>query len=344
MREKEILGRLVCGEQLNKEEAYSLMLHIVEEAFTPAQLGAILAMLRLRKETGEELSGFVRAIRERAIPFPVSPSVEVADNCGTGGDGTGTFNISTASALLAVGAGVKVVKHGNRAVSSSSGSADFLEHLGIPIEASPQTMQALFGGTGFAFLYAPLYHPAMRVVQGVRKDLGIRTVFNLLGPLVNPCRVHYKLVGVCEPELLFPVGEALGELGVKKGLVVWGEPGMDEVSLVGKSEMVLVTEGRLEAFSFHPQEVGLRTCALSELRGGGPRENATLFFEILQGKLKGPLRDAVVLNAAFLLWLCGRASSLSRALQFLEDVLTSGRALRAVEAIIDAARIAGVAS
>lgn len=344
MRGKAILGRLVCGEQLNREEAYHLMCDIVGEAFTPAQLGAILAMLRLRKETGEELSGFVRAIRERAIPFPVSPSIEVADNCGTGGDGTGTFNISTASALLAVGAGVKVVKHGNRAVSSSSGSADFLEHLGIPIEASPQTMQALFADTGFAFLYAPLYHPAMRVVQGVRKELGIRTVFNLLGPLVNPCRVHYKLVGVCEPELLFPVGEALRELGVKKGLVVWGEPGMDEVSLVGKSEMVLVTEGMLETFSFHPQEVGLRTCTLSELRGGSPEENATLFFEILQGKLKGPLRDAVVLNAAFLLWLCERASSLSEALQLLEDVLTSGRALRTVEAIVDTARATGVAS
>ncbi|MEN3185526.1 MAG: anthranilate phosphoribosyltransferase [Atribacterota bacterium] len=341
---KEILGQLANGEKLDKEEAYRLMLNIMEETFTPVQLGAILAMLRLRRESGEELSGFVRAIREKAVPFTVSPSVDVVDNCGTGGDGMGTFNFSTASAILAVGAGVRIVKHGNRAVSSSSGSADFLECLGIPIEAPPQAMQTLFKETGFTFLYAPRYHPAMKVVQGVRRELGMRTVFNLLGPLVNPCRVHYKLVGVYEPGLLFPVGEALLELGVKKGLVVWGEPGIDEVSLAGKSEMVLVTNGKLKSFSFHPQDVGFQTCALSELRGGNPKDNVALFFEILRGKQKGPLRNALLLNAAFLLWLCEQSSSLSRALQFLESILASGQALRTVETIVDTARGMEVAS
>lgn len=344
MRGKEALEKLVGDERLSQEEAKSLMKAMIEGVYTPVQLGAILAVLQAKGETGEELSGFVEAIRERALPFLLPSPAEVADNCGTGGDGIGTFNISTAAALLAVSAGVKMVKHGNRSVTSRSGSADFLEGLGIPVDVSPEVMQSLFIQTGFAFLYAPRYHPAMRAVQGVRKELGIRTVFNLLGPLVNPCAVHYKLVGVYDPGLLEPVGEALGVLGVKRALVVWGEPGMDEVSLVGESRMVLVEAGKMIPLTFHPREVGLKTCLLSDLQGGSPDENVALFLDLLRGKFRGPLKEALLLNAAFLVWLGGRTESVTEALLLLEEALDRGRALRTVENIVAVGQEMEVAS
>jgi len=333
---KEILERMINGERLQREEAYRIMQGILEGYYTPVQLGAMLALLRRQKETGEELSGFVEAIRKKAVPFVLPYPVPVADNCGTGGDGTGSFNISTAAAFLAVSVGVKMVKHGNRSVTSRSGSADFLEALGIPIAVSPDTMGVLFEKTGFAFLYAPLYHPAVGAMQAVRKDLGIRTVFNLLGPLVNPCTVHYKLMGVYDPELLEPVGRVLATLSVKRGLVVWGEPGMDEVSLAGESRMIMVEGERMTPFTFHPREVGLHVCSVSDLQGGSPQENAALFFDILQGKNRGPLRDAVLLNAAFLVWLSEKAPGVHQAFRLLEEALESGRVLRTVETIIEA--------
>ncbi|MGC8778611.1 MAG: anthranilate phosphoribosyltransferase, partial [Candidatus Caldatribacteriaceae bacterium] len=326
MMGREILERLVNGERLDEGEAYLMMRGVMEGNFSLVQLGAMLAVLQMRGEEGEELSGFVRAVREKAVPFSVSSQVPVADNCGTGGDNAGTFNISTAAALLSVSVGIKMVKHGNRSVTSRSGSADFLEHLGIPVEASPEAMRFLFEKTGFAFLYAPRYHPAMRAVQGVRKELGIRTVFNLLGPLVNPCAVDYKLVGVYDPRLLEPVGMVLGTLRVKRGLVVFGEPGMDEVSLAGESQMALWEEGAMRFFTFHPREVGLPQCSLADLQGGTPEENVHIFLDILRGKERGALRKAVLLNAAFLLWLSERTFSVAEALGLLEAAIESGRA------------------
>ncbi|MGQ9473863.1 MAG: anthranilate phosphoribosyltransferase [Candidatus Caldatribacteriaceae bacterium] len=343
MMGRKILERLIGGGRLSEEESYLVMQGIMEGSFTPLQIGAILSLLRTRREEGEELAGFVRAIRERAVPFVIPEAEAVADNCGTGGDGAGTFNISTASALLAVSLGVKIVKHGNRSVTSHSGSADFIERLGIKIEVSPSAMQTLFDQTGFAFLYAPLYHPAMRAVQEVRRELKIRTVFNLLGPLVNPCAIHYKLVGVYDPGLLEPVGKVLLHLGVKRGLVVWGEPGMDEVSLVGESKMALVEGGSLHFFSFHPQEVGLEVCKLSDLGGGNPQENVEVFWKILRNEYGGPLRDALLINAAFLVWLSEQAASVSDALKALDEALKSGRVLQVVEDIISCAKGVGVA-
>lgn len=343
MRGKEILERLIGGVRLSEEEAYLLMQGIMDGSFTPLQIGAILSLLRTRREEGEELAGFVKAIRERAVPFMIQDAIAVADNCGTGGDGAGTFNISTGSAFLAIALGVKMVKHGNRSLTSHSGSADFIERLGMKIDVPPSAMRTIFDQTGFAFLYAPLYHPAMRAVQEIRRELKIRTVFNLLGPLVNPCAVHYKLVGVYDPGLLEPVGKVLLHLGVKRGLVVWGEPGMDEVSLVGESKMALVERGNVYFFSFHPREVGLQVCELSDLGGGSPEENVGVFWEILRSEYRGPLRDALLLNAAFLVWLSGQAGSVLDALKALDEAVRSGRVLQVVEGVISCAKGVGVA-
>ncbi len=332
---KAILEKLVQGETLTQEGAYSLMQAIMDGSVTPLQVAGILCALRMRKVVGEELAGFMQAMRERALAFPTSIGGDLADNCGTGGDGQGTFNFSTASALLAVAAGVRVVKHGNRSVSSQSGSADFLEHLGFPVDLSPSFMRVLFEHTGFAFLYAPLYHPAMRVVQPIRKELGIRTVFNLLGPLVNPCSVDYKLVGVYDYDLLSPVAEALRLSGVKRGVVVWGEPGIDEVSLAGVTHVALVERGTLRFMVFSPEEVGYKRCTVSDLQGGRPEENVTLFFRILRGEEGGPIREALLLNAAFLVWVSGRAGDVGEALRILEELLAQGEALRVVENIVE---------
>ncbi len=338
---KDMLEHLLQGGKLTQEDAYRLMQAIMEGTITPLQVAGMLCALRMRRVEGEELAGFMQAMRKKALPFSVFAPEGLADNCGTGGDGRGTFNFSTASALLAVAGGVRVVKHGNRAVSGQSGSADFLEHLGFPIDLAPPLMQAVFDATGFAFLYAPLYHPAMRVVQPIRKELGIRTIFNLLGPLVNPCPIDYKLVGVYERSLLTPVIEALKLSGVKRGMVLWGEPGIDEVSLVGETHLVYLAGETVQFSVFRPEEVGYRRCELADLKGGTPQENVDLFLRILRGKERGPIREALLLNAASFLWVSGRGESIGEALGILEELLCTGEALRVVENIVETGRRVG---
>ncbi|WP_438315304.1 anthranilate phosphoribosyltransferase [Candidatus Caldatribacterium sp. SIUC1] len=335
---EEILLRVLHGEVLGASEAYTLMHALMSGEFTQAQMGAILGILRVRGERKEELLGFARAMRDFATPFPIPSGCLVADNCGTGGDGQGTLNISTGAALLAFALGVPIVKHGNRSVSSRSGSADFLEHLGFPVDLARDAMERLFAATGFAFLYAPLYHPAMRAVQGVRRELKVRTVFNILGPLTTPCSVAYKMVGVYDPKLLEPVAHVLSFLGVRRGLVVWGEPGVDEVSVSGKTHCLLVGEGRTSPLTFHPHEVGFPEYPVEEIQGGDPAENARLFLNILSGEVRGAHRDALVVNAAFLVWLSERAGTLTEAVQKVERAIDSGQALERVKELLEVAQ------
>ncbi|MCS7241784.1 MAG: anthranilate phosphoribosyltransferase [Candidatus Caldatribacterium sp.] len=330
--------RLLTGESLTTPEAYALMCDLMRGDFTPAQMGAILGILRVRGETKEELLGFAQAMRDFAVPFVVPSGVLVADNCGTGGDGQHTLNISTGAALLAFALGVPVVKHGNRSVSSRSGSADFLENLGFPVDLPKASMEALFAKTGFAFLYAPLYHPAMRTVQGVRKELGVRTVFNILGPLTTPCSIAYKMVGVYDPKLLEPVAYVLLLLGVRRGLVVWGEPGVDEVSVSGVTHCILVSGGKMEAFSFHPREVGLPEYPVEAIRGGDAKDNVRLFLAVLQNTHQGAHYDALVLNAAFLVWLAERADTVSQAFAQVKEAIQSGKALARVRELVAVAQ------
>lgn len=335
---KEVFTQLLNGDVLTASQAYALMGALMRGEFTPAQMGAILGVLRVRGESKEELFGFAQAMRDHAVPFSVPSGVLVADNCGTGGDGRGTVNLSTGAALLAFSLGVPVVKHGNRSVSSRSGSADFLESLGFPIDLPREAMEALFAQTGFAFLYAPLYHPAMRAVQGVRRELGVRTVFNILGPLTTPCAVAYKMVGVYSPDLLEPVAYVLSLLGVRRGLVVWGEPGVDEVSVSGGTRGVFVDQGRMEPFTLHPAEVGLSEYPVEAIQGGSAEENARLFLDILEGKRKGAHYDALLLNAAVLVWLAEKAETISGALEKVEEAIASGEALVKVRKLIATAQ------
>ena len=334
---RDFLEYLIEGKRLSRKDSYSLMRNLMEGEFTSSQMGALLSSLRMRKEDGEEITGFAEAMREKAVNFSVS-SLSVADNCGTGGDGEGTFNISTASAFVALSSGLKIVKHGNRSVSSRCGSADLLENLGIKVDMEREKMQILFEETGFAFLYAPLYHPATRAVQGVRKELGIRTVFNLLGPLTNPCPMDYKLVGVYSPELIEPVASTLVSLGVKRGLVVWGEPGVDEISTIGESKLALVEGDKITFSSFHPEEAGFPTRDIEELRGGTPPENAQIFMNILQGEEKGARREAIVLNSAFLLWIGEKARDLEEAIEKVEEAIDSGRVLQTLKKVVRISR------
>ncbi len=335
---KEVLVRLLNGGILTTPEAYALMHELMQGNLTPAQMGAILGVLRIRGEGKEELLGFAQAMRDFAVPFSVPPGVLVADNCGTGGDAQGTLNISTGAALLAFTLGVPVVKHGNRSVSSRSGSADFLESLGFPVDLPKASMEMLFATTGFAFLYAPLYHPAMRTVQGVRRELGVRTVFNILGPLTTPCPVAYKMVGVYDSKLLEPVAYVLSLLGVRRGLVVWGEPGVDEVSISGRTHCILVSEGKMQHLTFHPREVGLSEYPVEAIRGGSASDNARIFLEILQGGQKGAHHDVLLLNTAFFVWLAEKAVTIRDALEQVEEAIRSGKALKKVQELVAAAR------
>lgn len=335
---KEIFARLLDGEVLTMSQAYALMCDLMQGNFTPAQMGAILGVLRIRGEKKEELLGFAQAMRDFAVPFSIPSGAFVADNCGTGGDAKYTLNISTGAALLAFALGVPVVKHGNRSVSSRSGSADFLESLGFPIDLPKDSMEKLFAQTGFAFLYAPLYHPAMRTVQGVRKELGVHTVFNILGPLTTPCSIAYKMVGVYNLELLEPVAYVLSLLGVRRGLVVWGEPGVDEVSVSGTTHCVLVDGERVHAFTFHPRELGLSEHPVEAVRGGDASDNVRLFLEVLKGERQGAHRDALVLNAAFLIWLAERAKTVSQAFRQVMEAIQSGKALAKVQELVAVAR------
>jgi len=331
----EILNGLMERRNYGFEESYQLMSSLMDERFSSSQISAILCAFRFKGETSQEIAGFASAMRDKAIPFPIGKNMMAIDNCGTGGDGRGTFNISTASALLAHAMGLKVIKHGNRSVSSHCGSADFLEALGLRIDLPAERMRYFFDQTGFAFLYAPLYHPAMKVVQQVRKELGIRTVFNLLGPLTNPAPITHKVVGVYKPDLVEPVAQALLRLGVRRGIVFWGEPGIDEVSISGVTRIALIDQGSIRNWEFHPEQIGLTTCPIEEITGGNPQTNARLFLDLLQGEdTQGTLGRIVILNTAFLVWVVYPEFRLRDLYIQIETLLTSGMAREKIQHLI----------
>ncbi|MCD6156057.1 MAG: anthranilate phosphoribosyltransferase [Candidatus Atribacteria bacterium] len=335
MEAPKILEKITSGERLDFSQAASLMKAIMEERISPLHTAAILASLRLRGEASEEIAGFASAMREKAVPFTI-PTKEAVDNCGTGGDGKSTFNISTASALLGWACGVPIVKHGNRSISSKSGSADFLEALGIKIDLPPKEMQRAFLKTQFAFLFAPLYHPAMKAVQPIRKELGIRTAFNLLGPLTNPAPVNYRVIGVYDQKLLPLVAGAMEHLKVKRACTIWGEPGVDEASVSGVTYFVLLEEGRVKGeFTLHPEEVGFERLPLEAIKGADPSENARTFLKLLEErKVDTPLSRAIVLNTAFLLYVYGKTATIPEGIQLAEQTLSSGKALEKLRSLI----------
>lgn len=329
------IKKIVAGEDLTRDEAAEVMGCVMAGEATAAQIAALLVALRMKGETAEELAGFAQVMRQNAVKVPVKKA-NVVDTCGTGGDIHDTFNISTAAAFVAAAAGVPVAKHGNRSVTSRCGSADVLEALGIPLDLAPQQVGRCVDEVGIGFLFAPALHPAMRHAAPVRRELGLRTVFNLLGPLTNPADARRQVLGVFAPEWVRPVAEALLELGAVHAMVVHGVDGLDELSTLGPTLVAEVRDGRVREFTLAPEDFGLPRCSVSDLAGGSPEESAAMLLEVLGGA-PGPRADIVALNAGAAIYVGGLAADLREGLAVARRMLESGAATNKLEELREAA-------
>ena len=326
------ISELMDGRDLTQEGARNVMRSIMDGEATPAQIGAFLVALRIKGETADEIAGCAEAMREHVLV--VRPArTDLVDTAGTGGDGAGTFNISTAAALVAAAAGAGVAKHGNRAVSSSSGSADVLEALGFNLELPPETIARSIDELGFGFLFAPTHHPAMRHAAPVRRDLATRTVFNVLGPLTNPAGARAQVVGVYAPELVPTIAEVLARLGAERAFVVHGAAGVDELSPAGPNLVCEVANGQVRRREIDPLDLGIERCAPEELGGGDPADNAETIRRIFAGA-EGGKRDAVLLNAAGAIAAGGLARDLGEGVELAREAIDSGAAGERLEALI----------
>jgi anthranilate phosphoribosyltransferase len=326
------LAQLLDGHDLSRDEAREAMNSIMSGEATPAQIGGFLVALRLKGETAEEIAGCAEAMRAHVLA--VKPKREdLVDTAGTGGDGGRTFNISTAAALVAAAAGAGVAKHGNRAVSSNSGSADVLEALGFNLELPADRIAESIDTLGFGFLFAPTHHPAMKHAAPVRKELAARTVFNVLGPLTNPAGARAQVVGVYSPDLVKTLAEVLASLGARRAFVVHGAGGIDELSPAGANLVCEVVDGGVREREIDPLELGIERCAPEELRGGSPAENASAIREVFAGG-NGGRRDAILLNAAGAIAAGGHAEDLREGLEIARRTVASGAAAERLEALI----------
>lgn len=330
---KPYLARLVDGFDLSRAEAHQAMRGIMGGEATPAQIAGFLVALRVKGETVEEIAGFAEAMRSVANRLEL-PAQALVDTCGTGGDGAGTFNISTAAALVAAASGVPVAKHGNRSVSSACGSADVLEALGVTLVSSPAALARSLQSAGLAFLFAPAQHPAMKHAVGPRRELALRTVFNLLGPLTNPAGARRQLLGVYSEDLVQPMAEVLGRLGARRALVVHGAGGIDEISVLGPTRVAEWDGSCVRTYEIDPQELGIPLAELVDLAGGSPHENAATITAILDGE-EGPRRDIVVLNAAAAIVVGGRAPALASAIPIARQAIDSGAARQTLAALVE---------
>ena len=323
-----VLARVVDGGGLSAAEARAAFEAIMDGRVAPARLAGFLVALRMRGETVTEIAEFARVMRERAARVRCGARV-ILDTCGTGGDGAGTFNISTLAAFVVAACGVVVAKHGNRSVSSRCGSADLLQGLGIRVEVPVATVERCLEEVGFGFLYAPALHDAMRHAAPVRRELGVRTVFNLLGPLTNPAGARHQLLGVYDPARLATLAEVLRALGSERALVVHGG-GLDEITLHTTTEVAELRDDRVVLRVLAPEEAGLERARLDELKGGDVEQNVAIARGILEGA-RGPRRDVVLLNAAAALWVAGQAGDLREGVSVAAGAIDSGGALRVVE-------------
>lgn len=324
------LQKLIRGEDLKQGEIETVLNEMIDRKATPAQIGAFLVALHLKGESAEELAGAASFLRSQARKLRKS-FPDLVDTCGTGGDRAHTINLSTAAAMVAAGAGVRIAKHGNRAVSSQAGSADVLQALGIDIEASPEAAEEAIETIGIGFFFAPLWHPAMKAVAPIRRELGIRTLFNLLGPLLNPAAPTAQVLGVFSIEWLEPMAESLRRLGSKRAFVVHGEDGLDEFTLTGKTHVVELREGSLQRYDLTPEELGLPRCSLADLRGGDAEQNARRIVSVLKGE-EGAVTDAILLNSAAAILVASQAADWKEALERAREAIRSGSALQKLEA------------
>ncbi len=333
---KPIINKLIEKQDLDFQEMQIAMEELMSGNATPAQIGAFLTALRLKGETWQEMAAAAQVMRNYALKVPhnISSEEPLVDTCGTGGDKKGTFNVSTAAAFIVAAAGIKVAKHGNRSVSSKCGSADVLEALGIKIDMPPEMAADCLMETGLCFLFAPLYHPAMKNVMGPRRELGFRTIFNLIGPLANPAGANVQLLGVSDFRLTEKMAFALDELGCQRALVVFGEEGYDEFTITGSTKVSELREGRITTYYVDPEDLGFERCEEPEaLVGGDAKENACLIEDILSGREKGPKRDMVILNAGAALYAAGKTIDLKAGVRLAEEVIDSGAAIQKLESL-----------
>ncbi len=328
---KDAIKKVIEGGDLTRGEARSAMEDIMSGNATDAQIGGFLVAMRRKGETVEEIAEFTRVMREKATPIDAGTG-DVLDTCGTGGDGANTFNISTVSAFVAAGAGITVAKHGNRSVSSKCGSADVIRELGINVDIPPEKVSQCLRKIGIAFLFAPLLHASMKYAIGPRRDLGIRTFFNILGPMTNPAGARRQLMGVYSRELVETVAGVLADLGSERAFVVNGADGLDEITTTGETYVAEVKDGSITTFMISPEHFGVPVAGPDDLLGGDTTENAGIFRSVLLGN-KGPHRDIVVLNAAFAICAGGKADTPADGIKLAEESIDSGTAMAKYEAV-----------
>ena len=333
---KEAIEKIVNKADLTYDEAYTVMNEIMGGESTPTQNAAFLSALSTksaRAETTDEIAGCAAAMRDHATK--VDTGMDIFEIVGTGGDGSGSFNISTTSALVAATAGMKVAKHGNRAASSKCGTADCLEALGVNIDQSPEKCIELLNEVGMCFFFAQKYHTSMKYVGAIRRELGFRTVFNILGPLTNPGSPTMQLLGVYDEYLVEPLTQVLISLGVKRGMVVYGRDKLDEISMSAPTKISEIRDGWYRTMVIRPEDFGLKTCSKDDLKGGTPEENAKITRAILSGEEKGPKRDAILLNAGASLYIGGIADSFEEGVKKAGEILDSGKAIETLERFIE---------
>ena len=333
---REILDILCSGKNLSRQESAALFARIVRGELSQLEICAVLVALKSKGETPEEIAGAAEALVTSAVPVNTG-DLSVADTCGTGGDGAGTVNISTAAALVAAEAGLAIAKHGNRCVSSTCGSADVLEQCGVQIEGGPEVASRTLKEVGICFLFAPQYHTGMRHAMPVRRALGVRTIFNLLGPLANPARPRWQIVGVYDPSLCVPLARTLGLLGCESALVVHGS-GIDEIAPHGPTQAALLRVGEVEELVIEPEHAGLERIRIDEIRGGGAEENAQWLFTVLAGRGSRAHTQAVALNAGALLWIADKAPNFKAGVVQADEIIHSGRAAERLRRFAECSR------
>ena len=342
---KEAIGKAVKGQNLTEAEAGEAMSEVMSGEATEAQIAALITALRIKGETADEITGCAKVMKKFATPIRVRSILDIdredineddetlIDTCGTGGDGTNTFNVSTATALVVCACGLRVAKHGNRSVSSACGSADVLEALGVNLNITPEKVEECLSKIGIGFLFAPALHGAMKYAIGPRRQIGIRTIFNLLGPLTNPAGANAQVLGVYEEKLVETIANVLKNLGTRKAWVVHGDDGLDEITICSKTSVAELSDGAVTVFKIDPEDFGIKKSVISEIRGGTAVENAIIIRKILSGET-GPKRDIVLLNAAAGLYVGGKAQGIKEGLKLAREAVDSGRAKEKLELLI----------
>lgn len=330
----EVIKKVTVFEDLTEEEAYAAVNKIMDGSVEASQMAAFLIALKMKGETADEITGAARAMREHALKVKLKSQYAI-DTCGTGGDGAKTFNISTAAAIIAAAGGVKVAKHGNRSVSSKSGSADVLSKLHIDIELNQEEVEKSIDEKGMGFIFAQVYHKAMKNVGPVRKQLGVRTLFNILGPITNPCDLKGQVLGVYDRKLIDVVSKVLLKLGRERAIVMHGSDGLDEITTTGETYVNEIRENEIKSYTITPEEFGIKRASLSDIEGGTPEENAEIILDILKGK-NGPKRDIVVLNSAAALYVGKVVDDLKTGVKLAEKLIDEGIAYKKYQQLIGA--------